>query len=61
MKNKMALVTVLIMCLTLVQAAWGQWSSDPSMNLPLADKLNNDQVQPKVKTSAQQPMVRKLV
>lgn len=49
MKNKMALVTMLIMCLTVVQAAWGQWSSDPSTNLPLADKLSNDQVQPKVR------------
>jgi hypothetical protein len=49
MKNKMASVRVLIMCLTVVQAAWGQWSSDPSTNLPLADKLNNDQVQPKVR------------
>jgi hypothetical protein len=49
MKNKMALVTVLVMCLTVVQAAWGQWSSDPSTNLPLADRLNNDQVQPKVR------------
>src|ERR1700675_4190516 len=49
MKSKMALVIVLIMCLTAVRAAWGQWSSDPSTNLPLADKLNNDQVQPKVR------------
>ena len=49
MKNKMALITVLIMCLTVVPAAWGQWSSDPATNLPLADKLNNDQVQPKVR------------
>ena len=49
MKNKIALVAVLIVCLTVVQAAWGQWSPDPSMNLALANKLNNDQVQPKVK------------
>jgi hypothetical protein len=49
MKNKMALFSVLIMCLTVVQVAWGQWSSDPSMNLALADKRNNDQVQPKVR------------
>ncbi len=49
MKNKMALVTALIMCLTVVETAWGQWSSDPATNLPLADKLNNDQVQPKVR------------
>ena len=49
MKNNLALATVLIMCLTVVQAAWGQWSSDPSTNLALADKVNNDQVQPKVR------------
>lgn len=49
MKNRLALITVLIMCLTIGQAAWGQWSSDPSANLPLADKPNNDQVQPKIK------------
>jgi hypothetical protein len=48
MKSKMALVAVLV-CLTVVQAAWAQWSPDPSINLPLADKLNNDQVQPKVR------------
>jgi hypothetical protein len=49
MKIRLALFTVLVACLTFVQAAWGQWSSDPSINLALADKLNNDQVQPKVK------------
>jgi len=49
MKNKMAFITVLAVCLAVVQAAWGQWSSDPSTNLPLADKLNDDQVQPKVR------------
>src|SRR5271170_7557884 len=48
MKSKMALVSVLV-CLTVAQAAWAQWSPDPSTNLPLADKLNNDQVQPKVR------------
>jgi len=47
--NKVALVTVLLMCLTVGQPAWGQWSSNPAANLPLADKLNNDQVQPKVR------------
>ena len=49
MKNRFALVALLIISFTAVQSAWGQWSSDPSVNLPLADKLNNDQVQPKVK------------
>jgi hypothetical protein len=50
MKNRMALRAVLIMCLALAQAAWGQWSSDPSKNLALSDKVNNDQVQPKLKS-----------
>jgi hypothetical protein len=49
MKNRLALVALLIMCLSTVQAAWGQWSSDPSQNLPLSDQLGSDQVQPKVK------------
>ena len=49
MKKSLALITVLIMCLTMARAAWGQWSSDPAVNLPVADKVNNDQVQPKVK------------
>jgi hypothetical protein len=42
-------VVAIVLGLTLVSAAWAQWSSDPSKNLPLADKGNgNDQVQPKV-------------
>jgi hypothetical protein len=49
MKNKLALVTVLVMCLAVAQGAWGQWTSDPFANLALADKLNNDQVQPKLR------------
>ena len=49
MKNKTVLATALIVFLSVVQAAWGQWSSDPWANLPLADRLNNDQVQPKVR------------
>ena len=50
MKSKLSWVAALVMYLTVVTAAWGQWSSDPSKNLPLADKGNgNDQVQPKVK------------
>jgi hypothetical protein len=54
MKNRLALMTALMMGLIIlpaatVQSAWAQWSSDPSVNLPLADKLNNDQVQPKVR------------
>jgi len=49
MKNRWALFAALAISVTFVQAAWGQWSSDPSLNLALADKLSNDQVQPKVK------------
>jgi hypothetical protein len=42
-------VVALVLGLTLTSAAWAQWSSDPSKNLPLADIGNgNDQVQPKV-------------
>jgi hypothetical protein len=42
-------VVAFVLGLTLVSAARAQWSSDPSKNLPLADKGNgNDQVQPKV-------------
>lgn len=48
MKNKSVLFAVLI-CLAFAPAAWGQWSSDPSLNLPLADNNNgSDQVQPKL-------------
>ncbi len=48
MKNRFAFLAVLV-CLTFAQAAWGQWSSDPSLNLPLADNNNgSDQVQPKL-------------
>ncbi len=49
MKNKLAFITMLLLCLTVAQAAWGQWSSNPATNLPLSDMLNSDQVQPKVK------------
>jgi hypothetical protein len=49
MKNRWVLITVLLSCLMLGQSAWGQWSSDPAVNLALADKPGNDQVQPKVK------------
>lgn len=48
MKDRVVLFATL-MCLTFAQAAWGQWSSDPSLNLPLADNNNgSDQVQPKL-------------
>jgi hypothetical protein len=41
---------VVMLSLVLASNAWAQWSSDPSKNLPLADKsAGADQVQPKVK------------
>lgn len=50
MKNKVALfVFAALICFTLTPAAWGQWSSNPYLNLPLADNNNgSDQVQPKI-------------
>ena len=43
-------IAVMVIGLTLASSAWAQWSSDPSKNLPLADRGDgNDQVQPKVK------------
>lgn len=48
MKNKLASFAIL-MCLTFAPTAWGQWSSNPYLNLPLADNNNgSDQVQPKI-------------
>jgi hypothetical protein len=43
-------VLTVVVSLTLASTAWAQWSSDPSKNLPLADRANgSDQVQPKVR------------
>ena len=50
MKNRLTLAVAFLFCLTLTSVAWAQWSSDPSVNLPIADKgSGNDQVQPKIK------------
>ena len=50
MRNGFPYVVALVLGLTLASSAWAQWSSDPSKNLPLADKGNgNDQVQPKIR------------
>lgn len=50
MKARFTLAVALLCCLTLASAGWAQWSPDPSVNLPIADKGNgNDQVQPKIK------------
>ncbi len=47
--KKLGLLSVLIISMGCAQGAWAQWSSNPSMNLALADKVNNDQVQPKIR------------
>src|SRR5271165_5431278 len=44
-----ALVCFTLFSLTFAPSAWGQWSSDPALNLALADNNNgSDQVQPKL-------------
>src|SRR5580700_3180079 len=49
MKHRIRYALVLMFSLLLGLNAWAQWSSDPSKNLALADKVGSDQVQPKVK------------
>jgi hypothetical protein len=50
MKSRIWCAVAFSFCLILSSSAWGQWSSDPSVNLPIADKgSGNDQVQPKIK------------
>jgi hypothetical protein len=50
MKYRSRYAFVVVLALTLASSAWGQWSSDPSKNLALADNNDGaDQVQPKVK------------
>jgi hypothetical protein len=49
MKRVIRYALVLMFSLLLGLNAWAQWSSDPSKNLALADKVGSDQVQPKVK------------
>jgi hypothetical protein len=42
-------ILLILLSLGLSTAAWAQWSSDPAVNLPLADNNNgSDQVQPKL-------------
>jgi hypothetical protein len=52
MKRCIRYAAVLTFNLILAGTAWAQWSSDPSKNLALADKVGSDQVQPKVKPLA---------
>jgi hypothetical protein len=50
MRTKILSVAAFFLSLAVVPAMWAQWSSNPDVNLPLADKANgSDQVQPKVK------------
>ena len=50
MKARFTRAVAFVFCLTFASAAWAQWSPDPSVNLPIADKGNgNDKVQPKIK------------
>jgi hypothetical protein len=50
MKRNLVFSVTFLFCFVLTTAAWAQWSSDPSANLPIADKGNgNDQVQPKLR------------
>ena len=49
MKNKLALIVAVVLTLAAAQGAWAQWSSDPAVNLPLADTSGADQVQPKLR------------
>jgi hypothetical protein len=50
MKHVIRYAFVLMLSLMLGSNAWAQWSSDPSVNLALANKSDGaDQVQPKVK------------
>jgi hypothetical protein len=49
MKRLSGYAAIFVITLTFASAAWAQWSSDPSQNLPLADNNNgSDQVQPKI-------------
>ena len=51
MWNRPAQRASILLCAAcaLSQTAWGQWSSNPATNLPIAVRLNNDQVQPKLR------------
>ena len=50
MKLRWTHSVALLACMAVAAPARGQWSPDPSMNLPIADKGNgNDQVQPKLR------------
>jgi hypothetical protein len=49
MKCRIRCAFALTLAFMLVANAWAQWSSDPSKNLALADKVGSDQVQPKVR------------
>src|SRR5579863_8811765 len=49
MKRLLCRTAVLILTFAFASSAWAQWSSNPAINLPLADNNNgSDQVQPKL-------------
>jgi hypothetical protein len=49
MKHRIRHAFAPMLALAFVTSALAQWSSDPSKNLALADKVGSDQVQPKVR------------
>src|SRR5689334_11827219 len=49
MKTRLVATLAVLVFLALSQSAHAQWSSDPAVNLPLADTPGADQVQPKVR------------
>ena len=49
MKKLFGVAATALLTTALASSAWAQWSSDPMVNLALADKANgSDQVQPKL-------------
>jgi len=49
MKKLLDVAVTTLLAIAFTSSAWAQWSSDPMVNLPLADNANgSDQVQPKL-------------
>jgi hypothetical protein len=50
MKSRFAVLITFFLGMAVMPSLWAQWSSNPDINLPLANRGNgNDQVQPKVR------------